>query len=121
MARKAKLIFLIIPNNPTGAVANLEYFKKVVEFAEKYDILICHDQAYCEMTYDGYVATSFFEITGAKERCIEFFSHSKTYIYDWLEDRLGSRWRKCNEAVSTIKNNIDSEPLKLYKMRVLLR
>jgi len=112
VAKKAKLIFLNYPNNPTGAVATLDYFKKVVEFAKKYDILICHDQAYCEMTYDGYVAPSFFEIEGAKERCLEFFSHSKTYnMTGW---RIGwvAGGVEPMKALSVIKNNIDSGAFK---------
>jgi len=112
VAKKAKLMFLNYPNNPTGAVATLDYFKKVLEFAKKYDILICHDQAYCEMTYDGYVAPSFLQIEGAKERCIEFFSHSKTYnMTGW---RIG--WAAGGENVitplKTIKSNIDSGAFK---------
>lgn len=112
VAQKAKLMFLNYPNNPTGAIANLEYFKKVLEFAKKHDILICHDQAYCEMTYDGYVAPSFLEIEGAKDYCIEFFSHSKTYnMTGW---RIG--WAAGGEKVitplKTIKSNIDSGAFK---------
>lgn len=112
VAKKSKLMFLNYPNNPTGAVANLEYFKEVVEFAKKYDILICHDQAYCEMTYDGYVAPSFLQIPGAKEHCIEFFSHSKTYnMTGW---RIG--WavggKEAIKALGTMKNNIDSGAFK---------
>jgi len=108
IAKKAKLMFLNYPNNPTGAIATLEYFKKVVEFAKKYDILICHDQAYCEMTYDGYKAPSFLEIEGAKDYVLEFFSHSKTYnMTGW---RVGwvAGGAKPMKALGTIKNNIDS-------------
>lgn len=112
IAKKAKLMFLNYPNNPTGAVANLEYFKKVLDFAKKYDILICHDQAYCEMTYDGYVAPSFLEIEGAKDYCLEFFSHSKTYnMTGW---RLGwvAGGEKPMNALKIIKSNIDSGAFK---------
>lgn len=112
VARKAKLMFLNYPNNPTGAVANLEYFKKVLEFAKKYDILICHDQAYCEMTYDGYVAPSFFEIEGAKDHCIEFFSHSKTYNMTGWRIGWAAGGAKLMKPLSTIKNNIDSGAFK---------
>jgi len=112
IAKKAKIIFLNYPNNPTGAVATLDYFKKVFEFAKKYNILICHDQAYCEMTYDGYVAPSFFEIEGAKDYCLEFFSHSKTYnMTGW---RIGwvAGGEKLMKSLSVIKNNIDSGAFK---------
>lgn len=112
IAKKAKLIFLNYPNNPTGAVGCIEYFKKVVEFAKKYDILICHDQAYCEMTYDGYVAPSFLQIEGAKERTIEFFSHSKTYNMTGWRIGWACGGAKAMKALSTIKNNIDSGAFK---------
>jgi len=108
IARKAKLMFLNYPNNPTGAVANLEYFKKVVDFANKYDILICSDQAYCEMTYDGYTAPSFLQIEGAKDRCIEFFSHSKTYNMTGWRVGFAVGGKEAIKALGTIKNNIDS-------------
>ena len=108
VAKKAKLMFLNYPNNPTGAVANLDYFKKVLEFAKKYDILICHDQAYCEMTYDGYIAPSFLEIEGAKDYCIEFFSHSKTYNMTGWRVAWAAGGAKLIRGLGTIKNNIDS-------------
>lgn len=108
IAKKAKLIFLNYPNNPTGAVATKEYFEKVLEFAKKYDILICHDQAYCDMTYDGYVAPSFLEIPGAKERTIEFFSHSKTYNMTGWRVGFAVGGKEPMKALSVIKNNIDS-------------
>jgi len=108
VAKKAKLMFLNYPNNPTGAVANLEYFKKVVDFANKYDILICSDQAYSEMTYDGYVAPSFLQIEGAKDRCIEFFSHSKTYNMTGWRVGFAVGGKEAIKALGTIKNNIDS-------------
>jgi LL-diaminopimelate aminotransferase len=108
IAKKTKILFLNYPNNPTGAIATKDYFKKVLEFARKYDILICNDMAYCEMTFDDYVAPSFLEIEGAKDHCIEFYSHSKTYnMTGW---RVG--WAAGNAdaigALSLIKNNTDS-------------
>lgn len=108
IAKKSKLMFLNYPNNPTGAVADLEYFKKVLEFAKKYDILICHDNAYCEMTYDGYVAPSFLQVEGAKEHCIEFFSHSKTYNMTGWRVGFAAGGAAAMKALGTIKNNIDS-------------
>lgn len=108
IAKKSKLIFLNYPNNPTGAIANLGYFKEVVDFAEKYDLLICHDQAYCEMTFDGYVAPSFFQVEGAKKRCIEFFSHSKTYNMTGWRIGWAAGGAEPMKALGVIKNNIDS-------------
>lgn len=112
IAKKSKLMFLNYPQNPTGACATLEYFEKVVAFAKKYDILVCHDQAYCEMTYDGYVAPSFLEVEGAKDIAIEFFSHSKSYnMTGW---RIGFACGNADAitALGTIKSNMDSGQFK---------
>ncbi len=108
VAKKAKIMFLNYPNNPTGAVATLEYFKKVIEFAKKYNILVCHDQAYCEMTYDGYVAPSILQVEGAKDVAIEFFSHSKSYNMTGWRVGFACGNKDAIKALGTIKNNIDS-------------
>jgi LL-diaminopimelate aminotransferase len=105
---KAKMMFLNYPNNPTAAVATLDFFKEVVAFAEKHNIMICHDFAYSEMTYDGYEAPSFLEVPGAMAVGIEFHSLSKTYnMTGW---RIG--WAAGNKDIigglGQIKSNIDS-------------
>lgn len=108
IAKKAKLMFLNYPNNPTGAVCDLDFFKKAVAFCKKYDILLCHDQAYCEMTYEGYVAPSVFQVEGAKDIAIEFFSHSKSYnMTGWRVGFVAGN-ASAIKALGTIKNNIDS-------------
>ncbi len=108
VARKAKLMFLNYPNNPTGAVCDLEFYQKAVDYCKKYDILLCSDQAYCEMTYDGYKAPSVLEAKGAKDVAIEFFSHSKSYnMTGWRVGFIAGN-EKAIEALGTIKNNIDS-------------
>ena len=112
VAKKSKLMFLNYPNNPTGAVCDLEFLKKAVDFCKKYDILLCFDQAYCEMTYDGYVAPSVLQVEGGKDVAIEFYSHSKSYnMTGW---RVG--WvcgnKDAVKALGTIKNNIDSGTFK---------
>lgn len=76
---KSKLLFISYPNNPTGAVADLDFFEKTVAFARKNNILICHDAAYSEIAFDGYVAPSFLQVKGAKDVGIEFHTLSKTY------------------------------------------
>ncbi len=76
---KVKLLFLNYPNNPTGALADKKFFREVVDFAEENELVICHDMAYSEITFDGNRAISMLEISGAKERTLEFFSFSKTY------------------------------------------
>lgn len=80
IARKAKLMFLSYPNNPTTAVVeDTSFFKEVIKFAKKYNIIVCHDNAYSEVTFDGYVAPSFLQMPGAKDVGVEFYSLSKTY------------------------------------------
>ncbi len=76
---RAKLLYLNYPNNPTAAVAPRDYLKKVVDWCATHDILLVYDNAYSEMTFDGYVAPSIFEMDGAREVAIEFHSLSKTY------------------------------------------
>jgi LL-diaminopimelate aminotransferase len=84
---KVKLMFLNYPNNPTGALADKEFFQKAVDFAKEYEIIICQDMAYSEVTFDGSRSESILTIDGAKENCLEFFSFSKTYgMQGW---RLG--------------------------------
>ncbi len=77
--RRARLMFLNYPNNPTGAVVDGAFFARVVEFARANDIIVVHDNAYSEITYDGYRAPSFLAAPGAKDVGIEVFSLSKTY------------------------------------------
>ena len=108
VARRAKLLWLNYPNNPTGAVASLDFFRDAVSFARKFDLIICHDAPYTEIAFDGYVAPSFLQAEGAREVGIEFHSLSKTYnMTGW---RLG--WAAGNpEVVKTLgslKSNLDS-------------
>ncbi len=108
IARRAKMMFINYPNNPTGAVADENFYQAVVEFAKKYQILVCHDNAYSEVAYEGYQPLSFLQIPGAKEVGIEFNSVSKAYnMTGW---RIG--WAAGNaavvEALGRFKTNIDS-------------
>src|SRR3954470_5949037 len=79
VASRARLMFVNYPNNPTGAVVPEGFFETVVSFAREYEILVVHDNAYSETTYDGYVAPSFLATPGAKEVGVEVFSLSKGY------------------------------------------
>ncbi len=74
-----KMLIISFPHNPTTAVVDLEFFKKIVRFAEEKDILIIHDLAYADLVFDGYTAPSILQVEGAKERCVELFSLSKSY------------------------------------------
>ena len=77
--QSAKLMILNYPANPMAAVADRDFFEKVVSIAKRYDILVCHDVAYSELCFDGFVPMSFLEVPGAKDIGVEFFSLSKTY------------------------------------------
>jgi len=106
--RRAKLLFVNYPNNPTGAVVPDGFFERLVEFGAANDILIVHDNAYSETTYDGYVAPSFLATAGAKDVGVEVFSLSKGYnMTGWRvaaivgnRDAISSYWR--------LKTNVDS-------------
>src|ERR1700709_718317 len=108
VAAKARLMFLNYPNNPTGAVVPEGFFELVVSFAREHEILVVHDNAYSETTYDGYVAPSFLQTPGAKEGGGEVFSLSKGYnMTGWrCAAILGNA-----EAIQTywrLKTNVDS-------------
>jgi LL-diaminopimelate aminotransferase len=77
--KKAKLLWLNYPNNPTSAIADLNFFNRVVEFAQQHDLAICHDGPYSEVAFDGYQPVSFMQADGAKEIGVEFHSLSKSY------------------------------------------
>jgi LL-diaminopimelate aminotransferase len=79
IARRAKVLWLNYPNNPTGAPASLAFFASALEFGRKYNILVAHDAPYVDVCFDGYVAPSIMQIPGAKEVAIEFNSLSKSY------------------------------------------
>jgi LL-diaminopimelate aminotransferase len=79
IARRAKMMWLNYPNNPTGAVAPFAFLEKAVAFGQKYQILIAHDAPYADVCFDGYIAPSILQVPGAKEVCLEFNSLSKAY------------------------------------------
>lgn len=79
VAAKAKILWLNYPNNPTGAVAPLDFFANVVDFAKRYNIVVAHDAPYVDVCFDGYEAPSILQVPGAKELAVEFNSISKTY------------------------------------------
>jgi len=108
VAARARLMFVNYPNNPTGAIVPDGFFEQVVEFAREHEILVVHDNAYSETTYDGYVAPSFLATPGAKEVGVEVFSLSKGYnMTGWrCAAILGNA-----EAIQTywrLKTNVDS-------------
>ena len=108
IGKKAKMMFINYPNNPTSAIADKDFFDSVVAFAREYNVIICHDAAYSEMAFDGYRPMSFLEVEGAKSVGIEFHSLSKTYnMTGW---RIGFAVG-CTDvigALGQVKSNIDS-------------
>lgn len=79
VVRRAKLVYLNYPNNPTAAVAPRDYLERTVAFCRRHDIVIAYDNPYCEITFDGYVAPSMLEIPGARDVAVEFHSLSKSF------------------------------------------
>ncbi len=108
LARDARAFFFNYPNNPTAAVADLDFFRQVVDYCREHKIIAVHDAAYTELAFDGYRPPSFLESPGAKEVGIEFHSLSKTYnMTGW---RLGMAVGNQDvlAALGKIKSNIDS-------------
>jgi LL-diaminopimelate aminotransferase len=108
IARRAKVLWLNYPNNPTAAVADLAFFEEAVRFAKKYDIAICHDGPYSDVAYDGYKPVSFLQAEGARDVGIEFHSLSKTFnMTGW---RIGMAVGNATliDALFRIKSNVDS-------------
>jgi len=106
--RRARLLFLNYPNNPTGAVVPNGLFEHAVEFAHAHDLLVVHDASYTEVTFDGYVAPSFLETAGAKEVGVEVFSLSKGWnMTGWRTGAIVGN-AQAVEAYWRLKTNIDS-------------
>lgn len=108
VARRAKLMFLNSPNNPTSAVASKDFFKRVVAFALEHQIIVCHDAAYSEIYYDGRQPASFMEVEGAKEVGIEFHSLSKTFNMTGWRIGFAVGNKQVLAGLGKVKSNIDS-------------
>jgi len=107
---KVRLVFLNYPNNPTGAVAPMDYLERTVSFCRKHGIVLAYDNPYCDLTFDGYRAPSIFQVAGAREVAVEFFSMSKSFsMTGW---RLG--WAAGAapfiQALTRIKTYVDTGP-----------
>jgi LL-diaminopimelate aminotransferase len=108
IARRAKMLWINYPNNPTAAVAEEEFFNQVVEFAQRNQIIVCHDAAYTELGFGGYRPMSFLQVQGARDVGIEFHSLSKTFnMTGW---RLGMAVGNENlvSGLAQVKSNVDS-------------
>ena len=108
--RRTRLVYLNYPNNPTAAVAPLDYLERTVAVCRKHQILLAYDNAYCDLTYDGYVAPSIFQIPGARDVAVEFFSLSKSFsMTGW---RLGFAAGRAEliGALTKVKSYVDTGP-----------
>jgi LL-diaminopimelate aminotransferase len=108
VARRAKVLWLNYPNNPTGAVADLAFFEEAVRFAKKYGIAVCHDGPYSEVAYDGYKPVSFLQAEGAMDVGIEFHSLSKSYNMTGWRIGMAAGNPTLIDALMRVKSNIDS-------------
>jgi LL-diaminopimelate aminotransferase len=108
VARQAKLLWLNYPNNPTAAVAEIDFFERAVAFARKYDLAICHDGPYSDVAFDGYRPVSFLQASGAREVGVEFHSLSKSYnMTGWRIGMVVGNAQIIN-ALMRVKSNLDS-------------
>ena len=119
-ARRLKMMFMNYPNNPTAATVDKKCLKEAVEFAKDNNIILCYDNAYSEITYDGYRAPSILEIDGAMEVAIEFHSLSKTF--NMTGDRIGFAVgnKQLVAGLAKVKSQIDSGP-PVYTQKVAVK
>ena len=112
VCRLAKILWINYPNNPTSATAELDFFARAVEFGLKHNILIAHDSAYSENTYDGYTAPSILQVPGASDVAVEFFSLSKAFnMTGWRVGFVAGN-ASAIATLNTVKENIDNGTLR---------
>jgi LL-diaminopimelate aminotransferase len=109
VAQKAKLFFVCYPNNPTGAVANIDFYREVVRFCREYDILLVADMAYSEVTYDGYISPSPLQVENARDVTLEFHSLSKTFNMTGWRIGFACGNRDAVATLAKLKENLDSK------------
>lgn len=107
-ARRARVLWLNYPNNPTGAVADLAFFERAVAWAREHDVVIAHDLAYADVAFDGYVPPSILEVDGAKDVAIEFNSLSKAFNMTGWRVGMAVGNRTVIDALTRVKSNLDS-------------
>ena len=108
IASKAKILWLNYPNNPTAAVADLEFFERAVAFAKKHDMAICHDAPYTEVAFDGYCPVSLLQTPGARDIGVEFHSFSKSYNMTGWRIGMAVGNEMLINALMRMKSNLDS-------------
>lgn len=107
---RAKLVFVNYPNNPTAAVADMAYLERTVALCRKHDILLAYDNAYCDLTFDGYRAPSIFEVPGARDVAIEFFSLSKSFSMTGWRIGFAVGSAELIGALTRVKSYLDTGP-----------
>jgi LL-diaminopimelate aminotransferase len=117
--KKAKMLFINYPNNPTGAVCDKTFLAHCVKFAVKNNLLLVSDLAYSEMGYDGYQPSSVLEIPGAKDVAIEFHSLSKTYNMTGWRIGMAVGNKEAVQALATVKSNVDSGAFKAIQLAAI--
>lgn len=108
VCKSARILYLNYPNNPTGAVASREFYKEVVDFAKDNNNIVCSDNPYSEIAFDGYKPLSFLEVPGAKDVGVEFNSLSKPYNMTGWRIGMAVGNPEITSAMATVKNNVDS-------------
>ncbi len=108
VAARARILWLNYPNNPTGAVAPTSFFETAIEWAREHDVVIAHDLAYADVTFDGYVAPSILEIDGARDVAIEFNSLSKSFNMTGWRIAMAVGNAEVIGALTRVKTNLDS-------------
>jgi len=105
---KAQMMIINYPNNPTSAIAPVAYFDQAIAFARKHGLLLVHDNAYVDVTFDGYVAPSILERPYARDCCIELFSTSKSYNMTGWRCAFAAGNAEAIKTLGTVKSNVDS-------------
>jgi LL-diaminopimelate aminotransferase len=108
--QRAKVVFVNYPNNPTAAVATPEYLARTVAVCRQYGILLCYDNAYCDLTFDGYRAPSIFETPGARDVAVEFFSLSKSFSMTGWRIGFAVGSKELIGAFTRVKSYVDTGP-----------
>ena len=107
---RTRLVYLNYPNNPTAAIAPLDYLERTVAVCRRHGILLAYDNAYCDLTYDGYVAPSIFQIPGAREVAVEFFSLSKSFSMTGWRLGFAAGRPELITALTKVKSYVDTGP-----------
>jgi alanine-synthesizing transaminase len=119
---KPKLLIISFPHNPTTEVVELDFFERIVRFAQEHDLIVVHDLAYADLTFDGYQAPSFLQCPGAKDVGVEFFSLSKSYNMPGWRVGFAVGNRDIIHALARIKSYLDYgifQPIQIAAIQAL--